>query len=136
MWKQVSGYENVYFINEYGDLKNADGRLIKPQKRKDGYWQYQLSLNGIRKMHKVHRLVAKAFVDNPFKLNVVNHLDGNKANNYYKNLEWCTSAQNNKHSWDMGLNHNSIKQRESARRTIAIARNARLSRLTLAGGGK
>lgn len=136
MWKQVSGYENVYFINEYGVLKNAYGRIIKPQNRKDGYLQYQLSLNGIRKMHKVHRLVAKAFVDNPDELNVVNHIDGNKTNNYYKNLEWCTSAQNNKHSWDMGLNHNTIKQRESAKKTISIARKAKLNRLASAGGGK
>ena len=134
MWKQVSGYENVYFINEYCVLKNAKGNIIKPQNRADGYLQYQLCKNGIRHSYKIHRLVAKAFVENPQNYNVVNHKDGNKLNNYYGNLEWCTSAQNNQHSWDNHLNHNTEKQRDSARKTIAIAREARLRRIV--GGGQ
>ena len=133
MWKQVSGYENVYFINEFGEVKNSQGKFIKPQKRADGYLQYQLSKNGIRRMHKIHRLVAVEFVENSNNYNVVNHKDGNKLNNHYTNLEWCTSAPNNKHSWDMGLNRNTEKQRESARKTVSIAREARLQKY--AGGG-
>ena len=129
MWKQVSGYENAYLVNEYSVVKRVGGGILKPQKRKDGYYQYQLSLNGKRKMHKVHRLVAIAFVDNPRGLNVVNHKDGDKTNNYYKNLEWCTPAENNQHSWDNGLNHVTEKKRECGRQHVAYARECRKKKL-------
>lgn len=136
MWKQVSGYENAYQVNEYGEVRRINGQILKPQKRRDGYFQYQFSLHGKRKMHKIHRLVAKAFVENPNGYNVVNHKDGDKTNNYYANLEWCTSAQNNQHSWDMGLNHVTQKKRDCGRATIAMARESRLRRIALAKEGK
>lgn len=50
----------------------------------------------------VHRLVALLFVNNPdYKnYNVVNHIDCNPTNNFYKNLEWTTYSGNNKHAFD------------------------------------
>ena len=46
------------------------------------------------KTYKVHRLVAEAFIENPSKFNVINHLDGNPLNNMVDNLEWCTQKHN------------------------------------------
>lgn len=40
-------------------------------------------------------MVARAFVDNPEGLTIVNHKDENKLNNSANNLEWCTSYYNN-----------------------------------------
>ena len=48
----------------------------------------------------VHRLVAIMFIDGRSDINnIVNHIDENKKNNYYKNLEWTTLKNNNKHSF-------------------------------------
>ena len=57
--------------------------------------------NGGKITESVHRLVAKAFIVNPniYKFNQVNHLDGNKLNNHWKNLQWCTNQMNMDHSW-------------------------------------
>jgi hypothetical protein len=55
------------------------------------------------KRHKVHRLVAKHFIDNPNGFRFVNHKDGNKHNSRAENLEWCTSSQNQLHAYAIGL---------------------------------
>lgn len=55
------------------------------------------------KNHYVHRLVAKVFCSNPDELEEVNHIDGNKWNNNYTNLEWVSKSDNAKHAFDLGL---------------------------------
>jgi hypothetical protein len=93
--KDVVGYEGLYFITKEGDIYNKNGLLIKQQIDKYGYVYVKLCKFGIAKKHKVHRLVAEAFIENPLNLPCVNHKDENKTNNHVDNLEWCTVSYNN-----------------------------------------
>jgi hypothetical protein len=54
-----------------------------------------LRLNGKRKRHYLHRLIAQAFIPNPDNLPFINHKDENRSNNSLSNLEWCTCSYNN-----------------------------------------
>lgn len=95
-------------INEYnGYLVSEDGKVYSEKYgyRKElkqfehkGYRRVALSKNNKRRMFPVHRLVADAFLPNPKNKPYVNHLDGNKRNNHWSNLEWCTRAENQEHS--------------------------------------
>ena len=51
----------------------------------------------------VHRLVADSFYDGNHENFEVNHIDGDKTNNFVGNLEWCTRSENLKHAYDTGL---------------------------------
>lgn len=101
VWKDIEGYEGLYQVSNYGNVVslnyNGTGkrRLIKPRATQLGYYQVQLYKNGCRKYCLIHRLVAKAFVGGYAKGLHVNHIDENKSNNCYLNLEWVTVAYNN-----------------------------------------
>ena len=68
-----------------------------PKKDKDGYLNIGLRNGKGRFFRRVHQLVAKAFIENPNNYEVINHIDGNRTNNHFTNLEWCTVAYNNKY---------------------------------------
>jgi hypothetical protein len=51
----------------------------------------------------VHRLVAQLFIPNPSGKKIVNHIDGDKHNNHFTNLEWVTSKENSIHAVTLGL---------------------------------
>lgn len=104
IWKDLSevegfeGYTN-YFISNFGRVKSTKylkDRYLKFQIDKDGYYRVRLNLNGKGFGFGVHRLVALAFVPNNDKLNniIVHHVDGDKQNARFDNLEWMTPKQN------------------------------------------
>ena len=63
------------------------GKVFKPKSHTKGYLFVELSKNGSRKNHYVHKLVANAFIPNPLLLPQVNYLNGNKRGNRPENLE-------------------------------------------------
>ena len=72
---------------------------MKSVKLKDDYERIIL-VNDTKKPIKViiHRLVSFKFIENYDKNKVINHLDENKQNNYYKNLDITTIRGNVRYS--------------------------------------
>lgn len=104
MWKDIIGYENLYYINEYGDIKNNKGKILSPYISNKGYKCIDLSKNNIRSKYTIHRLVAIHFIPNPNNFPIVLHKDNNKLNTYYQNLIWGTYSENNAQAIRDGLN--------------------------------
>ena len=105
-WKDVEGYEGLYQIDSSGNVYSFYKRgLLKPAPTSWGYLTVELFKNKKGKTHKIHRLVAEAFLPNDDNKPLVNHKDGNKQNNHVSNLEWCTYSENLKHAWDNDLTH-------------------------------
>ena len=96
-WKKVKGIDN-YSISNFGRLRNDKIGIEKSTRlTKTGYVIATLKQDGVKYTRYIHRLVADAFVENPENLSVVNHIDENKQNNRFDNLEWCTIEYNNKY---------------------------------------
>ena len=75
-----------------------NGKLLHKQKESIGYFSVKLSENGKFKTILIHRLVAETFIPNPENKKTVNHIDGNKQNNFLEHLEWCTFSENSIHA--------------------------------------
>lgn len=111
IWKDVAGYEGVYQVSNFGNVKSLDkvifnkgskkynnikGKILSQNKTNgNGYKIVSLNHNGNSKNHYIHRLVLTSFVENTNNYNYINHKDENKSNNHVSNLEWCTCKYNN-----------------------------------------
>lgn len=81
--------------NRQGYLK--DYHLLKTKYTKHDGRPYVTLRNpklGIRRLAKVHRLVALAYIPNPENKPCVCHKDNNPLNNHVDNLYWGTQAEN------------------------------------------
>lgn len=96
-WKDIPEFEGYYKISNYGRVKNIKTNRLKCfDVNRCGYLRVQLCKDNYRKRYFVHRLVALSFVEGYFEGAVVNHIDMNRKNNRYDNLEWVTQSQNQK----------------------------------------
>lgn len=96
VWKQCADYPK-YEVNNIGDVRNISTKKnIAPHVYR-GYYSVGLWNGHKRHLVKVHRLVAIAFIDNPYNLPQVNHKDEVKTNNNANNLEWCSCSYNSKY---------------------------------------
>lgn len=108
IWKDIEGYEGLYKISNLGNVlacekyakvrggayRKINPRLLNPYKCINGYIQINLRKDKKSKPFLIHRLVAKAFIENPNNYSEVNHKDEDITNNIVDNLEWCTHKYN------------------------------------------
>ena len=85
---------NLGNVKSLGNNKSRKEKLLKPIKDKGNYLLVNLCKDGKRKTCKVHRLVAEVFIPKIEGKEFVDHIDGNRQNNVYTNLRWCTHKEN------------------------------------------
>ena len=93
---------NMYTINTNGEIYNihTQAKISSYDAIGTGYMKSTLiSVDGTPIPFLVHRLVAFQFCNPPINYGqlTVNHIDGNRKNNWAGNLEWVTYAANNQH---------------------------------------
>lgn len=99
VWKEIEGFEGKYSVSNCGRVWNNKDNLEVAQVV-TGIPQYKYvnlqPYEGKRKLVRVHRLVAKAFLEWDKKYNVVDHIDRDKFNNHVSNLRWTDTSGNQK----------------------------------------
>jgi hypothetical protein len=110
-WRSIDISNGLYEVSSEGRIKRLAGvdakgryrkeKILKTYDTGDGYHSVYLYINGERKILKVHRLVATAFIENLGNKKYVNHLNGIRDDNRFINLVWCTASENTKYSYDV-----------------------------------
>lgn len=114
IWRNIVGYNGKYQISNMGRVRHNE-TILKPYPNSCGYLRVGLYKEGKHRKELVHRLVADAFIDNPYNLLVVNHKNEDKEDNRATNLEWATIKEN--------MNYGSLQDRKS--RSLKLAYNRR-----------
>ena len=94
--------DTPYYITEDGKIF-SNGKELSTFLTNKGYKSFRGCVNSVRKHISIHRAVALLYVPNPNNLPQVNHIDGDKLNNHYTNLEWITNQENRNHAIENGL---------------------------------
>lgn len=107
-WRPVVGYEGLYEVSDHGSVRSLDrevkysnggvrihrGRMLRPDRHRNGRLQVCLYRNGKGPQHMVHRLVLEAFVG-PCPPGMIGcHWDDDPDNNHVSNLRWDTISAN------------------------------------------
>lgn len=106
-WRPIEGYEGLYEVSNLGRVRSLDrvvkdsrcerkckGKLLKLSPNGRGYLRVVLSKEGKSKQHRIHRLVAIAFLGQPPEGHVVCHGPKGQQCNKITNLYWGTMEQN------------------------------------------
>jgi hypothetical protein len=113
VWKDVVGYEGIYQVSNFGNVKRIssfrgvnkaylNGYNLTPRDNGKGYLRIKLTINNKSKRVMLHKIIANAFIPNDKSYPYINHINGNKQDNRIENLEWCTQSQNCLHSVKLG----------------------------------
>ena len=104
---EINGFENKYKIREDGIVWNIKRNKELKSWEQDGYRRVSLQNKANRIHIFIHRLVALHFIGNPENDGlVINHIDSNRSNNHYTNLEWVTPQKNLGLMWTNRRIHN------------------------------
>lgn len=132
-WKPVVGYEGYYEVSDFGRVRRIDhsvktgikhndtkiwrGRVLKQNKKRNGYFTVDLCKENKVKTILVHRIVATAFCPKESGKEYVNHINCDRADNRACNLEWCTDEYNKQYAKELNRYHNPSKKTVCCKQT-------------------
>lgn len=93
IWKDIPLLNSNYEASNYGKIRHRKfKKVLQPNVDRYGYEYIGISISGVAKSFKVHRLVCYAFIG--VSDMQVDHINNNKLDNKLSNLRYCTAIDN------------------------------------------
>lgn len=94
-FKDIQEYVGIYMIASDGRVFNKkSGKFLKPSLNSHGYLFVNLRKDGKCRSHRIHRLIAEAFIGNPENKTDIDHINTVKTDNRIENLRHVTKSEN------------------------------------------
>jgi len=134
IWRPIPGYEELYEVSNLGRVRRCPKVMALADDGRGRYPRVRLFKDQDGRFHRVHQLVAAAFIGEKPRGHEINHKNGNSTDNRPENLEYCTKSENIRHSIHVlgnptppsGANHNSKTSPETFPRGVKHG-NAKLN---------
>jgi hypothetical protein len=111
--KDIPEYENRYKASRDGRIYSVKNKIfLKPGD--DTYGYRSITLSG--KCHKVHRLIAKTFLENPEQLPHIDHINRDRSDNSVDNLRYVSLSDNQ-------LNRATIQTKDPELKNILVKKS-------------
>ena len=101
----IEEWEGLYSITKDGEVFSHLKNRFKSKtlNKYNGYEYVTLKKKGRKTETKsIHRLVALAYVENPNGKKEVDHIDCDKTNNNYSNLQWASRSEQVQYQYNRG----------------------------------
>lgn len=113
-WRPVAGYECYFAVSNLGHIYNFKQRKLATQMLdKHGYYRVHLSkpVNGkFINVHVLsHRVIAEAFLPNPYNKPCIDHISTERTDNRIDNLRWVTYLENARN--ELTLEHMRVRKK-------------------------
>lgn len=129
-WRPIAGLEGRYSVSSLGGVRSESrvdvqpcypvgrtyqGRRLRTRINENGYEIATLPKWRGKRLFRVHRLVAEAFLGPPPSAGMdVNHKNGVRSDNRAENLEWCTRSENLIHGYRVNKTPHRVARGENA----------------------
>ena len=143
IWIPIKGYEELYDISNYGRVRCHDykkqgiTKILRTHARLGNYVKVRLRKGDEIRYHRVHRLVAFAFLPPPQQGQIqVEHLNCDKRDNRVENLRWTSPKGNMANPltrYHMSISHLSPSAEIRARYSAGQRRRFARERETMTG---
>lgn len=118
IWRNSPTLLNIEVSNK-GNIRNSITKIELRIYKVGNYLKIQYE----GKQYFLHKLIAEAFIPNPYNKPHVDHIDTNTLNNNIENLRWCTTKENNNNPITISKQADRLKSYNEERKLKVIRIN-------------